>query len=606
MPRGNHAIGGLRSHRRRFGSRLIVAPWIIITVAAVLVLAGLTVTYVHLVTRGCSGTTVTATVLADQSVQSIVDKQAAAYNADQQSVDGHCARIDVQQKDSASVAAALAPSWNPRTDGPRPDAWVPESSLWVRMAASRQDAAAMLPERQPSLARSPAVIAMPAPMAKALGPVASWHDLATRYAGKRWVMFGHADWDAFKVAVTDPTVSTAGLHAMTAMADANNDGDITDSERRTLNQLWQYKAEVESGPDRILQRLSVADADGPAAVLRTVSAFPALERDVVSYNEEGPRVGLTAVYPKDGSSDADFPYLVVNWSGAPVDGAAQRVRSDVARAFLARLRGTAARAAFQDAGYRDANRKPGPAVTAANGVARTVPTMPRAVMTPASISQTASVWAAISRESNVLVVMDVSAAMGKQVPGTGRTGLQLAASATGAAVNLMTPQPDTRVGLWDYAENVNGNGDNQEELVPLGKINDTYQGSTRAVAVNDALDHLSAVGKPTLFDAALAAYRTVRAHYRPSAINQVVIITGDGGDSASKTRGAELTAQLADLADRKHPVPIVTVGYGAHVDLDSLQAISQATGGRTYQATSPTQISSVLLTALFSRAPAAA
>lgn len=609
MPRGNHAKGGLRSHRRRIGKHLIIAPWIIVTVVAVVVFAGLSVTWAYLVTRGCSGATVTATVVVDQSVQSVVDKQAGAYNQAEHTVDQRCAKVDVQQKDSASVAAALAPSWNTRTDGPRPDAWVPESTLWMRMAASRHDAAAMLPDRQPSLARSPAVIAMPAPMAKALtaqDPNVTWHDIATEYAGKVWAKYGHADWGGFKVAVTDPTVSTAGLHALTAMADANNDGDITPGEQSTLNQIWSLKSDYQTDTDTILQKLSSADAKSATAALQTVSAFPALEQDVISYDEDGPRTPLTAVYPKDGSADADFPYLVINWSHRTtpaINPDTQRVRSDIAQSFLTQLRGADARTAFLDAGYRDPNRKPGSQMTAANGVQRTVPTVPRSVVTPDSISTAVSTWTAISRQSNVLIVMDVSSSMGQAVPGTGKTKLQLAAQATGDT--LFRFGPGARLGLWDFASNVNGNGDNYEQIVPIGKKDDTYQGDTRFVAIRNQLNELSPTGQPTLFDTAIAAYKQMRKDYQPGASNQIVIITGDGGDSASKAGLADVTSQLEKLADKDHPLPIVTVGYGTQVDLNSLQTVSQASGGRTYTASSPTEISRVLLTALFSGAPPA-
>ncbi|HEY3503576.1 MAG TPA: substrate-binding domain-containing protein [Actinocatenispora sp.] len=609
MPRGNHAKGGLRSHRRRIGKHLVIAPWIIITVVAVVLFAGLAVTWGYLVTRGCSGSTVTATVLSDQSVQSIIDKQGAAWNATKPTVDGHCAKVEVLEKDSASVAAALAPSWNTRTDGPRPDAWVPESSLWMRMAASRHDAAAMLPDRQPSLARSPAVIAMPTPMAKALqsrDPNLTWHDIATEYAGKDWVKYGHDGWGGFKVAVTDPTVSTAGLHALTAMTDADNDGDISPAEQLTLNQIWQVRSDYQTDTDQILQKLSIADPKGESSVLHTVSAFPALEQDVISYDEDGPRTPLTAVYPKDGSADADFPYLVIGWSHGStpaINPGTQHVRSDIAQAFLKQLRGADAHKAFQDAGYRDANRKPGPAMTAVNGVRRTVPTVPRSVVTPDSISATVSTWTAISRQSNVLIVMDVSSSMGQEVQGTGKTKLKLAADATGQAIARFGP--GARLGLWDYASNVNGKGDSYEQIVPVGKKDDTYQGDTRFVAIRNQLGQLSPVGEPTLFDTALAAYKQMRDDYEPGASNQIVIITGDGSDSGSKAGLADVTSQLAKLSDKNHPLPIVTVGYGTQVDLSSLQAVSQASGGRTYTASSPTEISRVLLTALFSGAPPA-
>ncbi|MEV0840672.1 substrate-binding domain-containing protein [Actinocatenispora sera] len=607
MPRGNHAKGGLRSHRRRIGKHLVIAPWIIITAICALVLAGLTTTWVVLVTRGCGGSAVTATVYADPAVSSIIDKQAQTWMQGSPAVDGHCAKISVVPRDSASVAAALAPSWDPRTDGTRPDAWVPESSLWMQLAASRPDAARMLPERRPSLARSPAVIAMPKPMAevmKKVAPKLTWNQLATQYAGKVWAKYGHPSWGGIRVDMTDATTSTAGLHAVTAMADANDDGDISTAERLSLNQIWQVGAAHPTDTQQVIQKLESADSAGTTAVLKTVSAFPALEQDVISYNQDGPKVPLTAVYPSDGSADADFPYLRLSWSHQTTPGIndnAQRVRSDIARTFLTDLRSATAKKAFRDAGYRDASRRPGPLMTAANGVDRKVPTLPRKVMSPDSVSQTVSMWTSISRDSNVLLIMDVSSGMGQKVAGTNKTKLQLAGDAVAEAITLFGP--GARLGLWDYASHVKGDSADYEQIVPVDTLNGTYQGTTRRVAINNALDQLQPVGEPTLYDTVAAAYKMMRKHYQNDASNRIVVVTGSGNDSASKTGLAELTSTLNAGADKNHPLPVVTVGYGSGVDLSSLQTISQASGGRTYAASSPTEVSKVLLTALFSGAP---
>ncbi|MGA8113173.1 MAG: substrate-binding and VWA domain-containing protein [Actinocatenispora sp.] len=608
MPRGSHAKGGLRSHRRRIGKHLVIAPWIIITMVSVLVLAGLSTGYVYLVTRGCDGAPVTATVVADPGVYSILQRQAQSWETTDPAVDGHCAKVNVQAKDSASTASVLAPTWDPRTDGPRPDVWVPESTQWMQLAAYRQDAARMLPDKQPSLARSPAVIAMPAPMAKAIGAPKTkltWHDLATgdKYAGSRWALHGHPEWGAFKFAMSNPTVSTAGLHALTAIADANDNGDITNDERTLLNRLWQIKSDYRPDTDGILQGLTLKDATSSKAALDDVSAFPALEQDVAAYNEASPRVPLAAVYPKDGSTDANFPYLVLKWTSTAnhrVDSTAQHQRDDVARAFLKTLRSSAGRKAFLSEGFRDANRRPGTGLTAANGVARTVPTLPRAVMTPDSVSQTVSNWSAISQPSNVLVVMDVSDDMGTEVQGTGKTKLQIAGQAAANAISLFGPQ--ATIGLWAYSSQLDGDKDYQK-IVDVGNINDTINGGTRGTAIRDKLPSLYTGGQPGLFNATKAAYQWMRDHYRAGASNQVVVITGTGEDSGDGDGLAGLTSDLSRSQDKDHPLPVVTVGYGSSIDMTALQTIAQSSNGRTYATSSPTEISKVLLTALFSGPP---
>ena len=41
-----------------------------------------------------------------------------------------------------------------KTQGPTPDVWVPDASAWVRKASVDADAERMMPDLQPSLARS--------------------------------------------------------------------------------------------------------------------------------------------------------------------------------------------------------------------------------------------------------------------------------------------------------------------------------------------------------------------------------------------------------------------------------------------------------------------
>src|SRR5438034_1306408 len=67
------------------------------------------------------------------------------------------------------------------------------------------------------------VIAMPEPMAKAMGypDPRGWKDifaLATNPAG--WGSKGHPEWGRFKLGKTNPHVSTSGLHALVGMYDA--------------------------------------------------------------------------------------------------------------------------------------------------------------------------------------------------------------------------------------------------------------------------------------------------------------------------------------------------------------------------------------------------
>jgi Ca-activated chloride channel family protein len=606
MPRGFHARGGLRSHRRRLGKHLIVAPWIIITTVAVVLFAGLSVGYVYLITRGCKGSPVTATIAADTSISKTLDQLGRQWVNTGPSLQGRCVSVQVVTKDSAETAAALSPNWDPRTDGQRPDVWVPESSSWMLLAKSRADAQRMIPDRQPSLTRSPVVLAMPQPMADALGRTKiTWHDLVTsRFAGMNWSTHGHPEWGAFKLAMPDPAGSTAALNALLAIADANNDGQISATERQAVSDLWndsdQKLYKEQNAPDDITQGLiTLEQSDAKSSqILQHVSAFPALEQDVVSYNQDdAPSVPLKAVYPSDGAADADFPYLVLNWSHATMTApaaAAQRQRDNVANAFLTYLRTPASRATFLDNGYRDSNFKGGADLVSGNGVARTISTLPRSVMWPTSISQSVAMWSALTRPTNILLVVDVSDGMGDTVPGTGKTKAALVCGAAADAVKLLGPQ--ARVGLWGFASGL-GNGKGYSQLVSPGPLT-----GTRADIVGDLTD-LQTGGKLSLYDTAAAAYTAMRQHYQTGAANEIVIVTGGGTDRSATLDLNGLTAQLKKTANRDQPLPIITIGYGNQAQLSSLQAISSATGGRAYVSDTPSDLGNVMQTALFGSTP---
>ena len=64
---------------------------------------------------------------------------------------------------------------------------------------------------------TPLVIAMPKPMADALGypetPI-GWADIARlATSDEGWAAYGHPEWGAFKLGKTNPNFSTSGLSA---------------------------------------------------------------------------------------------------------------------------------------------------------------------------------------------------------------------------------------------------------------------------------------------------------------------------------------------------------------------------------------------------------
>jgi Ca-activated chloride channel family protein len=567
-------------------------------VALVLLLGagGLGAGFVYINRKSCTGQ-VTASITAAGTISPILQRLSKQWSDTKPSVAGTCVSVSVVAKDSAVMAQALGTNWDEAANGPLPDVWVPESTAWVRRASSAAIAERMMPDLQPSLARSPAVIAMPKPMAEALGwpkVQVSWQDVITKYAATpgEWGKLGKP-WGDFRFGMTDPLKSTAGLLALMAIQDVDDDGEVTDAELAGVLKLKQVRAVYLPGTEQIFKDLATADAQGQDAALRYLSAFPAIEQDVLAYNQTSPKVPLAAIYPSNGSGDADYPYLILNGPTA------NRQHQDAAHAFLSYARGTG-RQTFMAAGFRDPNRVGGKGLTETNGFSAKVATLPRAVLLPESVQQTMDTWTALTRPTNVLIVLDVSGSMKAVVPGTGKTRLQLAKDAATGAVSLFGG--DTFAGLWEFSTKLDG-AKGYKSVVPLGKLSDEIGGKSRKEAMLTAIDKLQPTGDTALYDTVAAAQQTVLENYKPGSTNLVVLMTdGKNDNPAGGLTLDQLNQRLNQTAaDATKKVPVVTVAYGEDADAATLQEISRVTGALSYTSKTSFDIEQVLLTAIFGR-----
>jgi Ca-activated chloride channel family protein len=299
------------------------------------------------VARRCDGL-VTLSVVAAPDHSPVLSSLAQRWSGSKPAVNGHCARVEVVSRASAQVAGTLTRSWDARRDGRRPDVWAPDASTWVQRAAARPAARDLLGSRNPSVARTPVVLAMPRPMAEALGwpdQQLGWLsllDLLQNPAG--WTASGHPEWGAMRLGVADPARDTAGLSAVLAIMNYDGDTALSQTELAGGRAFARVVTVSAPGTAELLTRLAQAAAAGTP--LSFLSVFPATERDVIRYNATGPAVPLAADYPPDGTSSADHPYVVLR---APwVDS----LRRAVADRFLDFVRGPAGRVAYADDGFR--------------------------------------------------------------------------------------------------------------------------------------------------------------------------------------------------------------------------------------------------------------
>ncbi|HZM78444.1 MAG TPA: substrate-binding domain-containing protein [Candidatus Limnocylindrales bacterium] len=576
-----------------------MALWLAV-VAVVLLVAGAT-TVIVVREFMCTGLTMYSSDEKAEQLREI----AGRYRRSGHKIDDRCVSVTIAVTGSRATADALA--GDPATPWPLepepPHIWSPSSSVWVqrlRDAIQQKPGRARSVGEDRSLVTTPVVIAMPRPMAEALGwPQAEigWRDLLALAKDPRgWGAKGHPEWGAFKLGKTNPAESTTGLLATTATATALAGGgtgtlstedlpkvaeDLRALERATVH----YGRYVETFVDNLYQ------ADKEHRGLEYVSAIAMEEKVLLDYNKgillsdprhpvPPPGQKLAAIFPRDGTMVSDNPAVVVD--AAWVDDVHRRAAAD----FLAYVQEN--RQVFLDAGFRDREGNSGAAHTLDSGTIarpayRLVRTPPTAV-----IEGVRSVWQQTRRRANILLVIDVSGSMEAPVS-AGKTRLDLAR----AAAKLLPAQlaADDHMGLWEFSSPVASDANPWRQLVELGPVD---RGTQKFAA---AIDNLKPIGQTALYRTASEAVRAVAGKFDPSRINAVILLSDGKNEPPDDSGLTELLGQLKETEQDK-VVRVFTIAYGEEADAGKLAMISQATRARMYSAKDASTIEGVMLDVL--------
>ena len=594
--------------------RRSLRPFVVAILVAVVLIGGLR----FLTTRGasssddgdtasaggrCGGDEVTLAVTASSEKAQLMKQLAAAYMREGHAIDGRCVRVEVTSKASGGAMAALAKGWDEAADGPRPDVWTPASSGWVRLLEQRTlatDRPGLVPASIPKIAASPLVIAMPRPMAQALGwpnKQLGWSDvLELSQDDTGWARHGHPEWGQFRLGKTNPNFSTSGLNATIGayFAATRLSSDLTEKDLaspKTRKFVEGVERSVVHYGDTTLTFLSnLQRADDQGAGLSYISAVTVEEKSVWDYNQGNPtgdpatlgrhpkpKVPLVAIYPKEGTLLSDHPWLALT---APwVDDAKRKASAGL----LAYLQGAGARAKFQEFAFRDGQAKPGPLVTESNGLLRDEPKALLSPPAPRVLDKLLRSWASLRKPANVLLVMDTSGSMGEQVSGTGKSKLELAKQA--ARNSLSQFAGGDQVGLWMFSTQLDAETD-YRELVSIGPMD-----SQRRAQLGERIDGLQPGGGTGLYDTSLAAHQFVEGRASAEDINAVVLLT----DGRNEDNGISLDNLLGQLRTEEgaRSVRLFTIGYGEDADLDTLRRISQTTNAAAYDSSDPTSIDQI-------------
>lgn len=589
-----------------------------------------------LVAAGCSGgsddassddpfgdpgdCTVIDVAVSSEKIDLMTELARQFNGSDDAQIDDGCAFVRPYSKASGGATTLLAEGWTEdleAVEGPRPVIWSPAASSWgailnQRLADAGQQP--MAPEDPVSFMVTPLVIAMPQPMAEALGypetPI-GWADIAALATSEEgWAAYGHPEWGAFKLGKTNPNFSTSGLSALISQtyAAAGKDRDLT-GEDLADPAVQDFARQVESsvvhyGDITMTFLNNWFRTDRRGTSLLYASAVAVEEKSLIDYNagnpdgvlEPGetpraPDVPLVAIYPKEGTLYSDNPLYVLD-----ADWVSDAERQG-AEAFIEVVQRPENQEKVLEFGFRPGNPDVaiGAPISPDNGVDPDQPAALLQVPEPEVMVSILDGWREQRKGARVLLVLDVSGSMQEFADPSdpnSETKLELAKQAAIDALDEFNSSDEVGLRIFTngLGENLDQDWQDLLEVQPMSTNRERLRNEIRA--------QLPLNGTP-LYDVTQASFDDMVGAYDPTLINAVVLLTdgvNDDGDTSDDRQ--QLTSLLAELeaatdGENATPVRIFPIAYGAAADLDTLTAIAEATNAAAYDASDPATIDKV-------------
>ena len=527
------------------------------------------------------------------------------FNASKVEVEGKPVFVEVEKTSSGTGADLLVDDWPDSAGQARPTVFAPAASLWGTVVNQRRvDAgkAAIVPKDFRPVMLTPVGIAMPEPMARALGwpdtPI-GWADVAALAQDPQgWARFGHPEWGPFRLGKTDPHISTSGFNSTiaAAYAGAGKQRDLTAADVAGP-QVQQFLTQLESSivhyGDTTLTFLdNLKRADDRGAATAYISAVAVEEVSVVDYNQGDPtnvlppgqtgpppKTKLVSVYPKEGTLWSDNPFFVLDapWV-SPGESEGARLFGD----FVSEARNQEKVLAY---GFRPGNPDVaiGAPIDADHGAD---PSQPKTILpVPAGDTLTTllGTWDATRKPARVLLVMDVSGSMGDPAGSDRETKLELAKQAATDSLGLFADRDE--VGLWIFSTELDGQRD-YREVVPIGPVSANRDTLKRTLA---GLTPLNGTG---LYDTTAAAYDALVKVATPARITAMVLLTDGRNEDRTNDDLDGLVSHIGGEGAGGQ-VRIFAIAYGRDASVDQLRRITEATNGKLYDSKNPADIKSV-------------
>jgi Ca-activated chloride channel homolog len=443
----------------------------------------------------------------------------------------------------------------------KPDAWSPASSLWGRLLNHEADKP-WVPKDNPSLFRTPLVIAMWEPLARALGwprKEVGFADILKLAVDQRgWAAYGKPQFGQFKLGHTNPDFSTSGLSAVAGeyyAATGKREGlTVADVERpevrRAIRQVERSIVHYGATTPFFAQQLRRYGSPFAQAVAME-------EATLIEFNRKPRGERLVALYPSDGTFFSDNPVAVLRaaWVTPALrdagDAFSRWIRERATPRFVARF------------GFRpgDPSAKPGPPIDRAHGADPSQPEISLQLPQPAVLSRIKAEWRTDRKPANVMLVVDTSASMGEED--------KMAQAKRGLQVFFRQLAPQDRVGLVEFSSK-------SRQVLPIARFSatrDRLMAKVRAMIPD---------GETALYEATKQGVDAVRTLNDPTRINAVVLLT-DGENTTGEIDSQTLIEALRSHSPvEEKTVRVFTIAYGGDAASGPLKEIADATGGQAF------------------------
>jgi Ca-activated chloride channel family protein len=482
-----------------------------------------------------------------------------AFNAQQTKVGGRPVVVRAQNVSSGDAESRIARGTF------KPVAWSPSSSLWGRLLNFEADRA-LTPDESPSLVRTPLVVAMWEPMARALGwpkkPLGFADVLKLADDPRGWAAYGHPEYGAFRLVHTNPDFSTSGLSAVVAeyyaaagKKEGLRESEVTSSKaRRTVRDI--ERSIVHYGDTTLF----IADQMRKRGT-GYASAVAMEEVTLLDFNRtRGSGQKLVAIYPSEGTFYSDDPFIVLSapWVRPEQAEGARAFQGFLAQRITPEL---AARYGFRPASL---DAKPVAPITEANGVDPAQPKRVLGLPEPRVLAAIKNSWREDRKPANILLVLDTSGSMFDE--------RRLERAKAGLRTFLDGVGKQDKVGLTTFSDEIHA-------IQPVGP----FDAAGRA-RLEQTVRGLVAEGGTSIYDATLQAYDSVHGLADRDHITAVVLLT-DGEDTDSSASVEDVVQRLHGQGDTENPVRVFTIAYsaGAAGAREQLKEIAEAAGGQAYE-----------------------